>query len=418
MTLTTDIPYAPRFDETRDFVHDRYTFGQYRFDQLNSDAFRTRIALRPVTVIRGAEAARMFYEDDRFGRDRAMPTSATHLLQDDDSVQSLSGRPHFHRKRMFVRMLSDDGAQDSLRRIFSEEWTDATRRWGGHTVLSDELTTILTRTAVRWAGIDVVGIDIPALGGQLESMLANAGRIGPGNWFSRTRRRRTESWAQELITRIRQHDLEVDPGSIVSTLAFYSNQDGHQLGVSDAATELINVLRPVVAIGRFLLFEAVALKQHPSLRHGLSGVGPYSAEIVSFVHEVRRFYPFFPAIGGTALRDFRWHGHEFSAGDWVLLDLYATNHDPATWHDPETFRPSRFNGWVGDPNTLVPEGGHTITGDRCPGERATITVMATALPLLLRMFRDFSVPDQDLRIDLRTFPAAPESGFILNRVLA
>jgi fatty-acid peroxygenase len=45
-----------------------------------------------------------------------------------------------------------------------------------------------------------------------------------------------------------------------------------------------------------------------------------------FAEEVRRYYPFLPAIGGRALHDFDWHGMRIAKGTWVLLDLYGTDH--------------------------------------------------------------------------------------------
>ncbi|MDF9861280.1 cytochrome P450 [Methylorubrum pseudosasae] len=39
---------------------------------------------------------------------------------------------------------------------------------------------------------------------------------------------------------------------------------------------------------------------------------------------------------------FTWGGHDFHGGEWVLMDLYGTNHDPRLWHAPDRFDPDRF----------------------------------------------------------------------------
>ena len=58
------------------------------------------------------------------------------------------------------------------------------------------------------------------------------------------------------------------------------------------------------------------------------------------------------------------------AGDWVLLDLYATTHDPALWDQPNRFLPQRFDGAGVDRNALTPQGGGDYgEGHRCPGSR-------------------------------------------------
>jgi len=410
------LPRAGGFDSSFAFVRDGYTFASRQFDRLGTDIFQTRLGLSPVTVIRGADAARIFYEGDRFGRDRSMPTSVTHLLQDDSSVQSLSGTAHFHRKSMFVRMLATNAALDSLGRITAEEWRDALSRWPDEVTLLEEVPQILTRTALRWAGIDPSGNDIPARAREFLSAINTAASLGPLAWTARWQRTRTESWARELITNIRRGRARVEDGSIVATIALHRDENDLLPDARDAAIELVNVLRPVVAVSRFVVFEALALYRHPRVFVAVSTASAISPEVENFVNEVRRFYPFFPAIGGRARREFEWREHEFRLGDWVLLDLYGTNREPRIWQDPNRFVPDRFIGWSGDPNTLIPQGGGAmLDGHRCPGERATVTVMAAAVPLLVETFHQFSVADQDLRVSLRRFPSSPESGFVLTR---
>lgn len=46
------------------------------------------------------------------------------------------------------------------------------------------------------------------------------------------------------------------------------------------------------------------------------------------IQEVRRVYPFFPAVPGRVCTLFEWHGHRFDVDDRVSLDLYGTCHDP------------------------------------------------------------------------------------------
>src|SRR5690606_22981050 len=121
----------------------------------------------------------------------------------------------------------------------------------------------------------------------------------------------------------------------------------------------------------------------------------------------------FPAIGGRVRRPFEWHGRRFGEGDWVLLDLYGTNHDPRSWDDPGSFRPDRFRDWSGSAFDLVPQGGGEYEADhRCPGERITIDLLKQATAMLLNVV-DYEVPAQDLSIDPARMPASPASGFVI-----
>ena len=408
----------PAPDGSLAFLRDGYLFGTRRFARFGRDAFRTKLMLKPVTVVMGVDAAAMFYEGDRFGRERAMPTSVLHLLQDEGSVQALDGPAHRRRKELFVRLLTDDAELARLRELFRQEWFAAMDSWPSSVVLHQALLPVLTRVALRWVGIDPAAVDVPAWTRDLAGMIDNAGRFGPPNWRARIQRRSAEKRAQDLIVRERagskaRAGVPTAADTPLSALARFT-EDGSPLSEQDTAVELLNILRPIVAVGRFMVFAALALHRHPRWRIALARGAEEDLEHVA--NEVRRFYPFFPVIGGRALRAFSWQGHDFHKGDWVLLDLYATNHDERLWREARRFRPDRFNDWNGDQNTLVPQGGgQLLGGHRCPGERATVELLKEAL-LVLTAGVTYRVPAQDLRVSLRRFPALPRSGFVIEDV--
>ncbi|GAA1831572.1 cytochrome P450 [Agromyces salentinus] len=402
------IPRSGALDDGPGFLLDGYTFGQRRFRKLGTDAFTTRLAGRPATVVYGADAARIFYEGDRFSRERAMPTSVQHLLQDEGSVQTLEGAAHHHRKTMFMQMLRPE-AVAGLTRIFDAEWTAATVRHADTTrSLYDVAVETLTRAAVAWCGIPEEAVDVRQLAGDLAAMVDRAASFGPPNWAARARRRRAEASARSLIERVRRGELSIADETPVRRIATETDADGGLLPVEVAAVELLNVLRPIVAVSRYLVFGAHALHHHPAWARG---VAADDEAAVRFANEVRRRYPFFPVMGGTVQRAFDWRSRTFQPGEWVVLDLYATNHDARAWSAPERFNPDRFTGWNGDPNTLVPQGaGEVATGHRCPGEAATIALTAEFVQRVAAE-APFTVPPQDLRIGLRRMPALPRDRF-------
>jgi fatty-acid peroxygenase len=247
---------------------------------------------------------------------------------------------------------------------------------------------------------------------QFAAMVEGAGSAGPRNVRGQLLRHRAERWAGDVIARVRSGDLTVDQGRAADVIAWHRDADGRLLDGSVARVVLINVLRPTVALARFITFAALALHQHPECQ----------AKVVDddylrwFVQEVRRYYPFFPMIGGRSRKAFHWRGSHFPAGSWFLLDIYATNHDPRIWTDPAAFRPERFAAWDGGPYTFVPQGGgEHETGHRCAGEWLTISVMERAVRLLT-MAMTYDVPLQDLSIDLSRMPAAPASGVRITRI--
>ena len=74
---------------------------------------------------------------------------------------------------------------------------------------------------------------------------------------------------------------------------------------------LLNLLRPTVAVARFIVFAALALHAHPTwasrLREDCEG-----SLALAFAQEVRHFYPFFPVIGGRARSAFEFQGFGFA----------------------------------------------------------------------------------------------------------
>lgn len=107
---------------------------------------------------------------------------------------------------------------------------------------------------------------------------------------------------------------------------------------------------------------------------------------------------------------FVWRDRHFKQGDWMMVDLYGTNHHPAVWRDPERFDPSRFEHWKGSRYDFVAQGGGSVERDhRCPGENPSIALLMSALSLLASS--DYTLPPQDLRYPLNRFPTLPRSAW-------
>jgi fatty-acid peroxygenase len=412
-----DFPQARTIDDSVALLADGYTYIGKRCAEHNSDTFETRMMLQRVTCTQGEDAARMFYEPGRFTRNGAMPPTALLLLQDVGSVQTLDGDAHYQRKAMFLSLLDKEGVQ-KLANTVAEEWRAALGRWErmDKVLLHPEVRTILTRAVCRWAGVPLREEEVKGRTHEFGEMIDGAAAVGPRNWRAQWLRMGTERWAKGWIEDIRDRKRDAPVGSPAYVIALHRKPDGELLGTGTAAVELINVLRPTVAVARFVTFSALALHEHPHLRERVATADDQYLEW--FAQEVRRFYPFFPVVGGRARVAFEWRGRQFKPGDWVLLDMYGTNHDPRAWEQPGVFNPERFRHWDGNPYTLIAQGGGDYAnGHRCPGEPATVEIVKTALRLLTREM-EYAVPKQDLRLNLHKMPALPPSKFVMEEVRA
>lgn len=404
------IPTLAVPDSTAGFLRDGYLFGGRRFARVGADAFRTRLAGAPVIVARGLDAARFFAEGDRFTRVGALPPGTLRLLQDVGSVQTLDGEAHRRRKALFLDVVTDDAARGLLVGAVREAWLEEVgARRPGPVALQRFAARVLTAAVLRWAGIPATLDDVAARMRELDRMVGKAGTVGPPNWAARALRRRTERWAADLIERQRTEG-GAPSGSPLAAVAAYE-EDGDPLPVSTAAIELINLLRPTVAVGRFVVFAALALSRQRAW--ALRFQDGDDAHLPAFANEVRRYFPFFPVVGGRARAALTWRDERLEPGAWMLLDLYGTDHDPALWPDPDRFDPRRFDV-VQPRDALIAQGAGDLADDhRCPGEPATVDLLVEALRLLTRGPRWSPVPDQDLRISPRRFPTGPADGLLV-----
>ncbi|QIH74593.1 cytochrome P450 [Brevundimonas mediterranea] len=395
-------------DQTLALLADPYRRLSRLFEQAGADAFETRLALKETICLRGREAARVFYDEARISRAGAMPAPVRRTLLGEGGVQGLDGEAHRARKRVFMSLMSPERIA-RLGELFEAEWRRAAVEWAGEEdiVLYDALQPVLTRAVCAWAGVPLAPEEEARRVRHLRALFDAAGSRGPRHLWSRHARRRVDAWLASIIEDIRAGRLSPDPETASHAWARARAGDGEPLPLQTAAVELANVLRPTVATSVYIVFVAHAMQAHPEAAR-LAAADPGRRR--AFVQEVRRFYPFFPAVIGRVRTPFRWRDLVFPEGRQVVLDLFGSNHDPAGWNDPEEFRPERFIDGAGDPFGLIPQGGgDPATGHRCPGESIVIDLMERAVGLLADL--SYRLPDQDLDIDFRRLPALPRSGF-------
>jgi fatty-acid peroxygenase len=409
-----EIPRDRAVDSTLAFWREGYAFISNRCNSMNTDLFEARLLLQPTICMRGRDAATLFYDVERFSRHGAVPPLVRKTLFGEGGVQGLDGEAHRVRKAMFMSLVEPDAVAE-LAELVGALWRDQIRRWekAGRMIVLDAASRVLTRAVCAWSGVPLPENEVAARTAELRAMVDLAAAVGLGLWRARQARSRSEQWIGELIERVRAGTLPVERDRPLAVIANY-REVGAPLPANIAAVELINVLRPTMAVARFIAFAALAMHEHPEWRARLRDGTDEEREL--FVQEVRRFYPFSPAVAARVRETFDWHGYRFPARCRVLLDLYGTDHDPRLWPEPEQFRPERFRGWGGDAFNFIPQGG----GDhhknhRCPGEDIAIAVLKV-LTRELAGAMDYQVPPQDLQVRLSRLPAQPESGVLLTDI--
>ena len=412
----SEIPRERGLDHTLAFKREPYDYISKRCRTLASDVFETRILGRKTLCMRGKSAAELFYDPRYFMRHGAAPEPLQKTLLGTTGVQTLDDAAHRHRKAMFLAMMSASRIA-TLGQAFRNALQGRAQYWvrQRQVVLYREVQEILTKSVCRWAGVPLADDELGKRTSQLVALFDSAGRGGVKHLRSRFARRQAEQWLGALIDDARSGRFSAEEDSALDRIARHRDLNGEMLPTQPAAVELLNVLRPTVAVSVYIVFLVHALHRFPETRSWM----PQGDEVIAeaFVQEVRRFYPFFPAVPAKVRESFRWSGYEFEAGTRALLDLHGTNHDERLWDQPDEFQPRRFLRWDGNAYTFMPQGGGDhLQHHRCPGEWLTIELMRQALGFFTSDI-DYTVPPQKLELDTRRLPALPKSHMLLTNVV-
>lgn len=410
----TNVPHLDELDSTMSLLREGYTFVQSRCRQLESDVFVGRLTGKKAIFVTGPLATELFYDEKRLQRAGALPWTVKMTLFGKGGVQELDDEAHRERKALFMSILSRPQIERLLE--FTERaWLTAVREWPHRqeVPLFDEAAHVLCRAVCTWAGIQLSKDEHVRLTRDCVSMVDGFASVGVRFLRARTARKRSERWARGIIDSVRNGQSTAPLGSPARKLAEYRSTAGDRLPPEVAAVELLNLIRPTVAIAWWVSFLGLSLHTHPEytrwLREEPSFAEPY-------VQEVRRVYPFTPYLGAKVRSPFEWSGVRFRKGELVILDVYGMLHDPRWWDKPEDFKPERFLERDISAFDYIPNGGgDTTQGHRCAGEMWVKKCLEQALHVLVNEI-SYEVPPQPLDYDLSRIPTRPRSGLILKNV--
>jgi fatty-acid peroxygenase len=365
-------------------------------------------------VLRGREGVDLFYDTRRIERRAATPGPLVRTIWGQGSVHTLDDDAHHHRKELFLEVTRSDLVADLERRV-AEKWERELNRWvsrGSGTVLPAAVA-VFGEAVQEWAGMG----ETPALMAQRSrdlALIVDGSTTASLAWFrARRARARADAWAVQVIADVRAERRRPAKHTAASVMARATDLAGRPLPLRTAAAELLNVLRPTVAVAYYAAYAALQLEANPDLSDQCATGAPDSIE--EFCQEVRRTSPFAPLLAGRSRCPFSWHGQQVHRGDRVFLDVYGTDNDPDAWTDPATFDPDRFHprgrfrAGAADRPDFIPQGGGPLeTGHRCPGEGIAMALLRTVVPSLARL--DWSLHPADRVYSLRRVPARPEGG--------
>jgi fatty-acid peroxygenase len=251
----------PRLDNSVRLLTQGYAWLPDRRRAMGRRTVATRLGGLPAFGIEGPQAARFLYDEDHVRRAHAIPEPVQGTLFGKGAVHTLDGHEHRVRKVMFVALLMDPQRIPPLVERVTAAWDAAVPGWAAREqiVLFDEARVVLTRAVCDWAGVAVAHDEVPGTARDLTAMVDGFATAGPRHWRARRSRGRQEARLARLVEGVRSGATAVPAGSVVDVVARHRDADGERLDPHTAAVELLNVVRPTVAISWFLAFSGHAL---------------------------------------------------------------------------------------------------------------------------------------------------------------
>lgn len=399
-------------------VSQRLDEGYLLLSELRKEAdapvVKARLLNKEVIAVYGKEAARAFYDPANFKRKGAMPKVVLKTLFGEEGVQTLDDEEHNQRKKVFMDLMTPKRMED-YRRIVDRTLTEKMEHLQGELELFDAAKDVLFRSICEWSGIDLTKMnerEINQLAEYQISMISSAVTNPTTHIKGIENRKKSEKWAQSLIEEARINPIAGKENVALYAFANAKDTQGNLLPIDVAAVELLNIIRPTVALTVWIALMGHALFSRPDIYQRLHT--EFDELQDSFIQEMRRYYPFFPMIPAFAKKDVTIDGYLIPEDSWVVLDLYGTNHDERSIETPEVFRISRYVGkekhisYDEEYEMIAQGGGKFEAMHRCAGEWITLHALRVFSDQLVNKY-EFSVPEQDWTIPMNQFPTYPNS---------
>ncbi|PID21120.1 cytochrome P450 [Sporosarcina sp. P3] len=404
--------------DVKELINKGYNLlGELR-EEVGAPVVKAEFLTKEITVIYGEEAARKFYDPENFKREGAMPKPVLKTLFGEGGVQTLDGDEHHHRKGYFMDLMSPDRMEE-YHELLAKNVSKELDKQHGEFELFDLANRVLFNSISEWCGINLEQFDsktLEKLARNQISMISGAVTSPVDHIKGITDRNESEKWAKDLIKEAREHPVPGKEHLALYTFAHATDLDGELLPVEVAAVELLNIIRPTVALTVWVALMGHALFAKRGIYEEVQS--DFDDLQDSFIQELRRYYPFFPMLPAIAVSDVEVDGYLIPKDSWVVLDLYGSNHDKRTIDSPEQFDSKRFVGKAKDISyeeeyEMIAQGGGKFREmHRCAGEWITLHSLRVFSDHLVNQY-EFTVPEQDWTIPMNQFPTYPTSKVLL-----
>ena len=126
--MENQMPREEGIDHSISLLKEGYKFIVNRQRKLHANVFETRILGKKAICMIGEEAAKLIYDTDKFQRNGAAPNRIVQTLFGENSVQTLDGSAHRHRKEMLMSVMTKEEVARMVD-IIKLKWEQAIDQW-------------------------------------------------------------------------------------------------------------------------------------------------------------------------------------------------------------------------------------------------------------------------------------------------
>lgn len=421
-------PWFPLIGETLSFLASPFDFIDRRVKS-HGPIFRTHLLGKSTVILAGGETASVFSDEKTCKRDGSMPDHVRELFGG-RSLPLLDGAEHVTRKRQVLAALVPETFADYLpdmQAIIERTLADAAGKGPIDGIAA------LKRLAISIIAKNIVGMED---GPDLEKLLASyqvllAGFTGlpiplPGTVYRKALFAR-DAILEVLGRAVAEHrkDEKKWTDGLAHVLA-HRDERGAAISDDAAAMELHHIFIAGYIVYALLASVLVELDRNPELRSALRAevmehapAGTFTLRQVgsmrklgSMVQEAKRFTPVVPLSFGTAKTTFEVGGYTIPEGTMLYWAPYAHNQDAAVYESPRTFDPDRYGEGRAEHGkhafAFAPQGMGAPNGHKCAGVDYSTLLIQVFAAVVLRDYT-FSLPEQDLTLNLAQIPPEPKS---------
>jgi fatty-acid peroxygenase len=225
-------------------------------------------------------------------RKSVVPEPLRSTLTGHGSIQTTDGIEHRLRKETLLKFMKEN-EMDRLKALFELNFLRAALSWTKESKIDlyTKSQKVLAETACEWVGVPVPYMQLDELTRDLTLLFDGSARTTVLHFKSRRARVRLQNWLIQMIDVHRNQRKVFTKNSPADILSALKHPHGELLTQQETAVEILNLIRPLVAISVYFVFTLHSLHAHPEYKKKIMNSNRMRR---LFIQEFRRFYLFFP----------------------------------------------------------------------------------------------------------------------------